>query len=449
MSGPWQLRTRIAVLSAACVALVAASMAVAAYFFFDRELRQQLDIGLSRESNRIQLLVKAGRWDATGTGDCEWIATPACSQVITPDQQGPGQEDVPGLPVDAGARSVAAGTADAFRADVVVAGHPLRLLTTPLPGHRALQVAVRSDGVEQSLRRIRKILVAAGAGGVLLACALGYLIARTSLRPVAAIVAATKRVTATRDPGHRIAVRGEDELAQLARNFNTMLAALEDSVTAQRRLVADASHELRTPITSLRSDIDLLTLAGPLEPDRQRRVLDRVHEQFAELTQLVNDLIELARGDEPGDAAEEVRLDDIVGHCRDRADRHWPGIAFTTELEPTVVDGVPDRLARAIANLLDNAAKFSPDGGTVAVRLRDRILTVTDQGPGIAPDDLPMVFDRFYRAPAARTLPGSGLGLAIVAQVAKAHGAGVEVTSPEDGGTSVVIRFPALSADSG
>ncbi|QWF84003.1 ATP-binding protein [Amycolatopsis sp. CA-230715] len=449
MTGPWRLRTRIAVLSAVCVALVAASMAVAAYFFFDRELRRQLDLGLAREANRIQLLVKAGRWDATGTGDCEWIATPACSQVIAPDQQGPGAGDVPGLPVDARVRSVAAGTAEAFRTDVVVAGHPLRLLTTPLPGGRALQVAVRSDGVEQSLARIQEILLAAGAGGVLLACALGYLIARTGLRPVAAIVAATKRVTATRDPGHRIEVRGDDELAQLSRNFNAMLAALEDSVTAQRRLVADASHELRTPITSLRSDIDLLTLAGPLEPDRQQRVLDRVHAQFAELTQVVNDLIELARGDEPGDIAEEVRLDEIVEGCRARADRHWPGVAFTGDLEPTMLDGVPDRLARAVTNLLDNAAKFSPDGGTVAIRLRDRVLTVTDHGPGIAPEDVPKVFDRFYRAPAARTLPGSGLGLAIVAQVATAHGARVEVTSPEGGGTSIALRFPAPADDPG
>ncbi|MFD5248199.1 sensor histidine kinase [Amycolatopsis sp. NPDC058340] len=442
MSPAFPLRTRIAVLSAVCVALAAAAMATAAYFFFDRELHRQLDLGLTREANRIQLQIKAGRWDFATVGDCEWIATPACSQTVTAGQAGPGADDAPGLPVTAETRAVAAGTAVAFRTDVVVGGHPLRMLTTPLGQGRALQVAVRSDGVGQSLTRIRNVLLAASAAGIVLACALGYLVARTSLRPLARIAATSRRIEATKDPGLRIDVRGTDELAQLSRTFNSMLAALEESITAQRRLVADASHELRTPLTSLRSDIDLLTLSGPLEPAQQSRILKRIHHQFEELTQLVSDLIELARGDEPAGDFEEVRLDRLTEHALAGAARHWPRITFRADLEPTLVDATPETLCRAIANLLDNAAKFSEDGDTVHIGLHGGVLTVQDDGPGIAPDDLPKVFDRFYRAPSARERPGSGLGLAIVAQVARSHGARVRAESPPGGGTALTLAFP-------
>ncbi|ATY12290.1 sensor histidine kinase [Amycolatopsis sp. AA4] len=436
------VRTRIALLSAVCVALAVGATATAAYFFFDRELHRQLDVGLTREANRIQLEIKAGRSGGTGVSDCEWIATPACSQIVRADQPAPDPGSPANLPVTAETREVAAGRLDRTFSDAVVRGHPLRLLAAPLGEGRALQVGVRADGVEQSLSRIRMILLGAGVAGILLAAVLGYFVARAGLRPLTAIARTSKRIAETRDPGVRIEARGNDEIAQLARTFNAMLAALEESLTAQRRLVADASHELRTPLTSLRSDIDLLALSGPLEPEKQDRILKRIHRQFAGMTQLVADLIELARGDEPDTEPEDVRLDVLAKRAVADAAGHWPSVRFRTELEPAVVEGNPETLRSAVANLLDNAAKFGEAGDTVSVELRDGVLTVRDEGPGIAAEELPKIFDRFYRGPSARSRPGSGLGLAIVAKTARAHDARISVDSPPGGGTAISIAFP-------
>ncbi|MDT8913234.1 HAMP domain-containing sensor histidine kinase [Amycolatopsis sp. PS_44_ISF1] len=431
------LRTRLAALAALSVAVAVAAMAFAAYFFFDRELARQLDVGLARESNRILLQLKQGDWYRPDERSCQWLAAPACAQLVTAAPGGPAL-----FPVAPEARGVAAGTRAEFTGDVVAGGLALRVRTVPVRPGQALQVAVRSDQVAQSLDRIRRVLLLAGAGGVVLACGCGYLVARAGLRPLARITGATRHIAETRDPGHRITVRGRDEPAELARHFNTMLAALEESLTAQRRLVADASHELRTPLTALRSDIDLLTLGTPLTDDRRRQVLRRIGDQFEELTRLVDDLIELARGDEPRPDPEAVPLEAVVGERVELARRHWPGVTFTARLEPALVTGSAERLARAVGNLLDNAAKFSPAGGTVAVELTGRRLTVRDEGPGVAEADRARVFDRFYRAPAMRGVPGSGLGLAIVAQVARAHGARAEVGSAPGGGAEFVVRFP-------
>ncbi|HEY3710952.1 MAG TPA: HAMP domain-containing sensor histidine kinase [Amycolatopsis sp.] len=431
------LRTRLAVLAAVSVAVAVAAMAFAAYFFFDRELSRQLDVSLTREANRIQLQIKQGDWYPPDDLSCEWLAAPACAQLVTSEPAGH-----PLFPVTPEARAVAAGSRAEFSGDVLSDGLALRVKTVPVRPGEALQVAVRSDQVTQSLDRIRRVLLLAGAGGVVLACAFGYLVARAGLRPLARITAASRHIARTRDPAHRIAVRGRDELAELTRHFNTMLAALEESLAAQRQLVADASHELRTPLTALRSDIDLLALDGRLGDDRRRVVLRRIGDQFEELTQLVNDLIELARGDEPPSEAEDVALEQVVGERVELARRHWPGITFTTRLAPVLVTGSAERLARAVANLLDNAAKFAPAGSTVTVDLADGRLSVRDEGPGIAEADRPRVFDRFYRSPTARDVPGSGLGLAIVAQVVRAHQGRIEVGSPPGGGAEFTVWFP-------
>lgn len=440
------LRTRIAVLSAGCVALAVVAITVTAYYFFEREMYRQLDLGLTREMSQIKLRAKANNPDFTTAGECTWLAEPACRQVVRTDPASVSDQDL-FLPVDDQVLAVAAGTEPEFRTNAVVRGLPLRIVTTPLEKGTALQVAVRSDGVVQSLDRIRFILVTAGLGVTAGACLLGYLAARASMRPVARIAATSRQIATTADPHLRIDVRGTDELAQLAADFNAMLAVLEESLTAQRRLIADASHELRTPITSLRSDIDLLTDSGQLSPEQHGRITTRIHDQFAELTQLVTDLIELARGDEPDESVDEIQLHDLVTHALRDAERHWPDITFRVDLEPTLVDGTSERLTRAVANLFDNAAKFSttefgPVDGIVTVRLREKTLTVHNHGPSIPPDALPHVFDRFYRAPTARTVPGSGLGLAIVAQVAHQHGATVTASSAPETGTIVTLTFP-------
>jgi two-component system sensor histidine kinase MprB len=223
--------------------------------------------------------------------------------------------------------------------------------------------------------------------------------------------------------------------------FNTMLAALEDSVEAQRRLVSDASHELRTPLTSLRTNVEILGKAEDLPDEEKRRLLDDVDAELDELSRLVADVVDLARDGEPERIEEDIRLDQLVADAVDRARRRAPEVTFDTTLDETVVHGSRERLHRAVSNLLDNAVKWSPDGGAVEVRVAGAAVSVRDHGPGIADEDLTNVFDRFYRAPSARGLPGSGLGLAIVRQVAESHGGNVTAARAEGGGTVVRLQL--------
>jgi two-component system sensor histidine kinase MprB len=224
-----------------------------------------------------------------------------------------------------------------------------------------------------------------------------------------------------------------------------MLAALEGSIESQRRLVADASHELRTPLTSLRTNVAVLERAPKLPAAERRKVLADIDSELEELSRLVADVVDLARNGEREPAMEDVRLDELVTDAVDLARRRFATLTFETELEETVVRGSAERIHRAVSNLLDNAAKWSPDGATVEVRVSAGNVSVRDHGPGIADDDLPHVFDRFYRAPAARGLPGSGLGLAIVRQVADSHGGSVEATRARGGGTLVTLQFLVAS----
>jgi two-component system sensor histidine kinase MprB len=253
-------------------------------------------------------------------------------------------------------------------------------------------------------------------------------------------------VTKTRDLSQRIepSATGDDELGRLAGSFNTMLGALEESSRAQRQLVADASHELRTPLTSLRTNIEVLARGNRLAPDDRERLLDDVIEQIDEMTALIGELIELAREARP-DAIEEpardVRLDELAAEAVERARRNRPEVEFMTDFDESLVHGTPSRIERAVANLLDNAAKWSPPGGPVEVAVRAGEVSVRDHGPGIADEDLPYVFDRFYRSRGARGMPGSGLGLAIVKQVAESHGGTVVAEKPADGGTLMRMRL--------
>jgi two-component system sensor histidine kinase MprB len=248
-------------------------------------------------------------------------------------------------------------------------------------------------------------------------------------------------VTETGDLSERIDTRGTDELSRLAGSFNAMLAALEQSTRSQRQLVADASHELRTPLTSLRTNFEVLMSDRELDPEERRRLLDDVVEQIGEMTALIAELIELARGDQLPAEPETVRLDLVAGDAVERTRRDRPGITFNADFHEALVQGVPASLERAIGNVLDNAAKWSPPGGEVDVSVEDRTVSVRDHGPGIDDVDMPYVFDRFYRSASARTMPGSGLGLAIVRQVAEAHGGSVVAERAEGGGTRVTLRL--------
>jgi two-component system, OmpR family, sensor histidine kinase MprB len=241
---------------------------------------------------------------------------------------------------------------------------------------------------------------------------------------------------------------------RLARRFNAMLdrlgasqAALGASLRSQQRLIADASHELRTPVTSLRTNAEVLREAHDLTQSEREALLGDVVAQAEELGALVADIIELARDGDPGATVEEVRLDRLVEEAVERAHRHAPGVIFEMALAPCVVEAAPERLGRAVNNLLDNAAKHSPHGGVVEVRVVGGELSVRDHGPGVDAADAPHVFDRFYRGAGARDRPGSGLGLAIVRQVAEARGGTVTVEDAPGGGALFRLSLPWRAAD--
>jgi two-component system sensor histidine kinase MprB len=294
--------------------------------------------------------------------------------------------------------------------------------------------------VDHELSRLLLILALIGAGGVVLAALLGALVARTALGPIARFTRRTETLTGNLDLSRRLEVEGRDELARLAESFNGTLDALERSVQAQRHLIADASHELRTPISSLRANIQILGEAERLPPQEQNSLREDIVAELDELTALVGDVVELARGAATDGAAEDVRLDELVQAATASARRRGD-LRFELTLEPTMVLGQADRIGRAVSNLMDNARKWSPAGAAVQVALKDGVLSVRDHGPGFQESDLPFVFDRFYRADDARKLPGSGLGLAIVRQAAEACGGFAEAHNAPGGGALLRVSF--------
>ncbi|HXQ01001.1 MAG TPA: HAMP domain-containing sensor histidine kinase [Solirubrobacteraceae bacterium] len=353
------------------------------------------------------------------------------------------------LPVDAKARALAAHGGKPFYSDTNADGVHLRVLTEAITRGYAAQLAQPLTDVDSALARLRLILVLLDIGGVALAALLGRLVAGAAVAPIKRLTQATEHVTRTQDLSNRIQPAGEDEIGRLAESFNAMLDALESSmgaldasVHAQRQLVADASHELRTPVTSLRTNIEILKQECDMPVDERQRMLDDVVEQIEELTLLMNDLIELGRGEQPRSGREDVRLDLIIEEALDRARRHSPDTPFHVQLDPVVLTGEPMRLGRAINNLIDNAVNYSPAGRPVEIALHSDTLTVRDHGPGISAADLPHVFDRFYRGAEARGRPGSGLGLAIVRQVAEQHGGRVSAEAAPGGGTLMRLRLP-------
>jgi two-component system sensor histidine kinase MprB len=362
--------------------------------------------------------------------------TPEGDVVKPPDERGQ-------LPAGKEARIVAlTGTGSRFE-DVHVDGEHLRVLTMGLGDIGAVQVARPLDEVDSVLHRVLLILIAMSAGGIALGAAMGGGVARAALAPVRRFTSGTEQISASGDVSKRMDVEGDDELARLARSFNATLDELEQSVEAQRHLVADAGHELRTPIASLRANIQVLEDADRLPPEELAALRSDIVSELDELTALVADIVELARGTKPSEGeADDVRLDLVTSQLVERARRRaGPQALFDLDLEPTLVRGQQERIARAVSNLLDNARKWGPPGGLIEVRLRDGALSVRDHGPGFAEKDLPHVFDRFFRSDRARAMPGSGLGLAIVRQAAEAGGGWVRAENAAGGGALVRVSF--------
>ncbi len=479
------LRYRLTLLSAAAVAVAVVLVSLVAWVVVQHQLTRQFDQTLEQDARTVATAPR--QWDPRiggqaltdpdhdndndsdekkdRDGDHDHEVSP---RVQLLDRQGDpalAAGQTPLLPVTGPARQVAAGQAERAYEDVVVGGREYRMLTLRRgeadgESDGAVQVAMSLEGVHSTLSRFGLTMLLVGILGVAGAAALGAAVARTGLRPVAGLTAAVEHVATTADLEGHIAVSGRDEIARLGAAFNAMLTALAASRAAQRLLVEDAGHELRTPLTSLRTNIELLIRADRQGDTGQRlstadrsRLLADLDEQMAELTQLVGELVDLAREDTSPEPVERVDLAELVDLVTQRARNGRAQIDVI--LDPVSVYGRPSSLDRMVGNLLDNAVKWSPPGATVRVRLRLEeaagrryaVLTVADSGPGIADEDLPRIFERFYRSPAARAVPGSGLGLAIVAQAVELHAGTVTVGHSDTGGACFTVRLPALSPE--
>jgi two-component system sensor histidine kinase MprB len=440
-------------MSAAAVGLAVVLAAIICYFVVRGQLLGQVDSQLQEQAGLINQVQCGNGYLPTppasaGGGAPIWQVANGDGAVMCGG----------GLPVDARVQAVANGNGAGFFATISAGGAALRELTAPITLYSrfdggqpaALQLARPLGPVEHVLAHLRVILLLLCAAGIALAAALARLAARRVLSPLAEVAQTAEHISETEDLSSRIHVHADDEVGALATRFNAMIerlqgsrSALDDSVRAQRQLVADASHELRTPITSLRTNVEVLMAGGAsMSEDDRRRVLADVLEQTEELSALVNDLIEVGRGDLPVEAADDVRLDRVAAECVARAARDFPGIGFHTSLQPVIVEGVPERLSRAVNNLLDNAAHHSPPGATVEVVVDSDGLCVRDHGSGVDEADLPYVFDRFYRGANSRGRQGSGLGLAIVRQVALQHRGSVSAHNAHDGGAVFRIHLP-------
>jgi two-component system sensor histidine kinase MprB len=476
-------RRRITLVSAAAVAIAVVLASLLTYLLTSHQLRGQVDEQLNSRADSLRFVARSPAGSSRNTllslinGQ---DSDRARSQRATPTQGSTPLDNLPPrpgqvrgyqqlvgdhgrvlfrssanvtLPVEARTRQLATGKGKRYLRDARVNGIHMRILTEHIAPGRAVQVAQQLTEVDTLLRHLRLILALLDIGGIALAALLGRLVAGAAMLPLKRLTQAAEHVARTRDLSGRIEPVGEDEIGRLATSFNSMLDALElsmnaldTSVHAQRQLVADASHELRTPVTSLRTNIEILQQAQNLDPEERQRLLSDVVEQIGELTLLMNDLIDLARGEEPRADTEDTRLDLVVSEVAERMRRHAPNTPFLLELSPTILAGVPARLERVVANLLDNAVKYSPPGEPVEIELHGDELTVRDHGPGISAEDLTHVFDRFYRGAEARGRPGSGLGLAIVRQVVRQHGGSVTAERAPGGGTLMRLRLPGAEA---
>jgi two-component system, OmpR family, sensor histidine kinase MprB len=454
-------RTRLGILVAAAVGVTVALASLASYLAVSHQLFSQVDSSLVSELSNLPQPSPACGGDPTCLDPStvgRYLSRYGGGYLQVVD----GQQDViyptsgsgPTFPVSQSEAALASTNRYNIQT-VTYDGQTYRVITEGGYGQYgsdvdlplAVQIFRNVSDIEHTLSDLRLILWLVTIGGVVVAVGLGYLIGKTTMRPVARLTAAAEHVAATQDLDATIEEQGDDELARLARSFNAMLAALATSRQQQRQLISDAGHELRTPLTSLRTNIEVLMRVRDLPEGDRNELMADVNAQLEELTTLIGDVVDVAREDERQADPIEFRLDNVVDHAIERARRRAPSVSFEARLTPGSVRGNPALLERAVLNILDNAAKWSPQGGIVTVWLQrlDRwTLDIRDQGPGIDANDLPHVFERFYRAESARSMSGSGLGLAIVRKVITDHGGSVTASCPPGGGTLLHIELPTV-----
>jgi two-component system sensor histidine kinase MprB len=453
------LRRRIAAAAALSVAAVAVAIGVVGYEStrthlvgeVKQELHARAALYLRRSATRRSPTLRERA--ATGrTGSAHRPAIPPVPalggaagyfQLVYPDGRAVGAAGgQPQLHVDSRVRTIARSGRGSFLTAARVHGVHAEVLTVADPhGGYAVQIALPLTGVDSVLHGLLLPYGLLIGGGVLLGLLLGAAISSSALAPIERFLRRTESVDVDQEHPGRIEEGGASELRRLAASFNRTLDALERSIEAQRALVLDASHELRTPIAALRSNIQIFLEAERLPVADRASLQHSILAELDELTEIVADVVELARGTAPSARREPVELDVLVGEAVDRARRRVPGMRFELELEPTVIDAAPEQVARAIGNVIENACKWNPPGAAIEVRLRHGLLAVRDHGRGFAAEDLDHVFDRFYRSDEARRLPGSGLGLAIVKQAAEAHHGAARALNAPDGGAIIEVSF--------
>jgi two-component system, OmpR family, sensor histidine kinase MprB len=455
-------RQRLTLFTAAGIALVLVVGSTATYLVVRSQLRGEIDDSLRQQSGAVvirrdelgvgaSLSRPAPQTRSQGSGDGRRRRNTQETRIVPPEVQFGNAPtfvqliDVRGegvgllgmgsiLPVSDRAIDVARTGSGAYYTDVEVRGTHLRMYVRPAGSGRALFAARSLSEVDNALNRLGWSLAITCLAGIGLAALVGAVVARGALRPVRALTTTAERITDTHDLGERIETEGDDELSRLGSTFNAMLDSLEGAIRSQRQLVSDASHELRTPLTSLRTNIDLLRQGVTLSNRDRERLLRDVTRELEELTTLVANIVELARGSQRDLHLEHVRLDEVAERVVQRAESRFPSLEFGLEVDETTVWGDRDELERAVWNLVENAAKWSNGGGRIDLTIVGGEVTVRDHGPGVPEADRPFIFDRFYRSEAARGQPGSGLGLAIVRQIAESHGGRVDVENAEGGG---------------
>lgn len=438
------LATRVSLLAACAVGLSVSMASIAAYVTLGDQLHDRMDKSLmsrTTEAAQTSFVAQAATNEITiaflGAADLRVVS-------LGPDGSISPRSASEWLKLTEDERAVAAGELAQDLRSMTINGHEFRAATVHLKNGGAIMFVQSTASIEQTLDRMGLVLFLVGVGGIVVAAITGLAVARSALIPVRRLSAAAEHIAETEELTP-IEVTGDDELASLAQSFNKMIATLAASRDRQRRLVADAGHELRTPLTSLRTNLELLALAdrkGGMDPAQRDEIFADATAQVEELSTLVGDLVELARDEPLRQTPEPLDFADIVTRAVDRVRRRGLGLTFGVELTPWWVMGEEQPLERAVTNLLDNAAKWSPTGGQVTVTLIDGVLVVADEGDGINETDLPMIFERFYRAADARTLPGSGLGLSIVRQAAERHGGSVTVANREPHGAEFTFAIP-------
>ena len=443
------LRTRFALITGGLVLVLATAMSYGAYSIASQQLEKQVQTSLNQRASRIlDIVSRPGfTWnEAFGRGPANQAImqteVDAITQVVLPGGQILGRNEYPQLPVTEADKTLNLTDHRVHRSTITIDNHEFRMLSVVAPDGSLIQVAKDTQILVNARSGMRTWFPIFAAIGVIVSALFGWLFAGRVSKPIEELALTAESIAATQDLDQTISTTGSSEVANLTSSFNTMLEALRGSVSRQRQLVQDASHELRTPLTSLRANTELLERATLSDADRSSILAD-MRAEVDELAALSAELSALAIDQRKAEDPVSIDLLEVANEVVARASRRTTATITVHATADTIISARPHQLERALSNLVDNAVKFSSGSSPVEVHVGAKRVEVRDHGPGISDEDKPLVFDRFYRAVATRSMPGSGLGLAIVAQFVQDHHAHAYVLDNVGGGAIVGIQFTA------